>query len=112
MEKIPQSTRYNMLHFSKTDHMEWNFGDLLEAHEKELDVLEGHVPIMRNPQQRGSDTGKPPQQLQQQNWPKQQQGTFHSHRLVFWQRSREEVPILCGGTSARELSENKGPFGM
>ena len=34
MEKIPQSTRYNIIQFSGKDHMEWNVGDLLEALEK------------------------------------------------------------------------------
>ena len=57
--------------FSGKDHMECNVGDLLEALEKELEVLEGHVPIMKNPQQRRNE-GKPLEQQQQQNQPKQQ----------------------------------------
>ena len=47
MDKIPQSTRYNMIRFGE-DHMDWNLDDLIEALDKELDVLEGHVPILKD----------------------------------------------------------------
>ena len=47
MYKIPQSIRHNMIRFGK-DHMNWNVDDLVEALDKELDVLEGHIPIMKS----------------------------------------------------------------
>ena len=100
MEKIPQSTRYNMIRFSGKDHMEWNVGDLLEALEKELEVLEGHVPIMKYPQQRGNE-GKPPEQRQQQNRPKQQ-GPSTATALF----SGKEGGKKCPFCSEEHLPEN------
>ena len=48
MSKIPESIRNNMIRFGD-NHMEWNLGEMLVAFEKELDVLEGHFPIMNQP---------------------------------------------------------------
>ena len=45
MEKVPQSLRNNMIQFG-TYHVEWNVNDMLEALEKDLDILEGHIPIL------------------------------------------------------------------
>ena len=50
MGKIPETLRNNMIRFG-TDHMDWNLDDMLMALGKELDVLEGHFPIMQNHQQ-------------------------------------------------------------
>eukprot|EP00795_Rhopilema_esculentum_P017294 gene17294-8872_t len=48
LESIPESIRNNMIRFGD-NHMEWNLGEMLVAFEKELDVLEGHFPIMNQP---------------------------------------------------------------
>ena len=45
MSKIPKSIRYNMIRFNE-EHMDWLLDDFLSALEKELRVLEGHVPIL------------------------------------------------------------------
>ncbi len=50
MEKIPQTLRHNMIRFGE-NHMYWNVDDLLQALEKELDVVERHKPILKNQQQ-------------------------------------------------------------
>ena len=50
MGKIPETLRNNMIRFA-TNHMDWNLDDMLLALGKELDVLEGHFPIMQNYQQ-------------------------------------------------------------
>ena len=47
LDKILQSIWHNMIHFGK-DHMNWNVDDLVEALDKELDVLEGYIPIMKS----------------------------------------------------------------
>ena len=46
MAKIPESLRNNMIRFN-ANHMEWLLDDFLVALEKELEVLEGHVPILQ-----------------------------------------------------------------
>ena len=69
MEKIPQSLRNNMIRFG-VNHMDWNLDDLLVALEKELDVLEGHVPILNGI----GGAGKPRQQ-QHNSRPKSGSGT-------------------------------------
>ena len=46
MAKILEGLRNNMIRFGK-NHMEWNLAEMLDALEKELDVLEGHFPIMQ-----------------------------------------------------------------
>eukprot|EP00795_Rhopilema_esculentum_P014904 gene14904-biopygen4596 len=50
MGKLPESVRINMIRFGK-NHMDWNLDDMLEAFQKELEVLEGHFPIMQRAQQ-------------------------------------------------------------
>ena len=45
MSKIPVSVRINMIRFG-VSHMEWSLDDLLAALKKELDVLEGHSPLL------------------------------------------------------------------
>ena len=67
---------------------------------KELEVVEGHVPIMKNPQQRGNE-GKPPEQRQQQNRPKQQ-GPSTSTALF----SGKEGGKKCPFCSEEHLPEN------
>ena len=46
MSKIPSSVRNNMIRFG-ANHMEWNLDDLIAALKKELDVLEGHFPMLQ-----------------------------------------------------------------
>lgn len=103
MEKIPQSLRYNMIRFAGTDHMEWNVGDLLEALGKELEVLEGHVPIMKNPQQRGLSEGKPPEQQRQQQYRPKQHGGPSTATALF---SGKEGGRKCPFCSEEHLPEN------
>ena len=47
MAKIPENLRNNMIRFG-VNHMEWNLAEILVSLEKELDVLEGHFPIMQH----------------------------------------------------------------
>ena len=46
MSKIPEALRNNMTRFNE-NHMEWLLDEFLAALEKELAVLEGHVPILQ-----------------------------------------------------------------
>ena len=50
MGKLPESMTINMIRFSK-NHMDWNLDDMLEAFQKEIEVLEGHFAIMQRAQQ-------------------------------------------------------------
>ena len=99
-----------MTRFSKTDHIEWNFGGLLEALEKELDVLEGHVPIMRNPEQRGSDTGKPPERRKQQTRPKQQQGPPTATALFSGKEVGKKFPFCAEDHLPENCQKIKDPL--
>ena len=45
MDKIPQSIRQNMIRFDE-NHVDGNVNDLVEALDRELDVLEGHIPLL------------------------------------------------------------------
>ena len=49
LSKIPETLRNNMIRFGG-NHLDWNLDDMLVALEKELDVLEGHFPIMQSQQ--------------------------------------------------------------
>ena len=55
MDKIPQSIRHNMIRFGE-DHMKWNVDDLVKSLDKELDVLEGHIPILKSQDAQGRQT--------------------------------------------------------
>ena len=48
--KIPETLHNDMIRFG-TDHFDWKLDDMLLALGKELDVLEGHFPIIQNYQQ-------------------------------------------------------------
>jgi len=47
MGKVPENLRNNMIRFG-VNHMEWNLDDMLVALSKEVEVLEGHVPIIQS----------------------------------------------------------------
>ena len=102
MEKVPQSLRNNMIRFG-TNHMEWNVDDMLEALEKELDVLEGHIPIL-------SGGGKRQVVVQQQrpksNGPPTASALFSSGKE---ERARKCPFCLSDDHSADECNTVKDP---
>ena len=46
MGKIPEAIRNNMIRFG-TNHLDWNLETMLTALGKEVEVLEGHVPVLQ-----------------------------------------------------------------
>ena len=48
MEKIPESVRFNMIRGSEKGLSSWSLEELLAAFEKELEIPESYVPLMRN----------------------------------------------------------------
>ena len=60
MSKIPVSVRNNMIRFG-ANHLEWNLDDMLAALKKELDVLEGHFPMLQLEKQSGWRKSDPEQ---------------------------------------------------
>ena len=75
MSKIPEALRNNMIRFNE-NHMEWLLDEFLAALEKELAVLEGHVPILQMVKQ--------PNKFEQntQNRPRQTQTTGTASALL------------------------------
>ena len=102
MEKLPQSLRNNMIQFG-TNHMEWRVDDTLEALEKELDVLEGHLPIF-------SGGGKRQMVVQQQrpksNGPATASALFSSGKE---ERTLKYPFCLCDHHSTDECTAVKDP---
>ena len=47
MEKIPEVVRFNMIRATGKNHLKWALDDLLSALEKELEVRESHVPLLK-----------------------------------------------------------------
>ena len=47
MEKILEFVRFSMIRASEKNHLKWALDDLLSALEKELDVRESHVPLLK-----------------------------------------------------------------
>ena len=48
MEKIPEVARFNMIRATEKNQLKWALDDLLSALEKELEVRESHVPLLKN----------------------------------------------------------------
>ena len=80
MEKIPEVIRHNMIRFG-TNHLDWTVDEFIISLEKELEVRESHVPILKQQQQ--------PQQLQQQG--------LSSRRMEF--RGKPSASALLVGKS-------------
>ena len=62
MEKIPEVVRFSMIRASEKNHLKWALDDLLSALEKELEVRESHVPLLKYAGQGGAvaeKTAKP-----------------------------------------------------
>ena len=47
MEKIPEVVRFNMIRATEKNQLKWALDDLLSALEKELEVRESHVPLLK-----------------------------------------------------------------
>eukprot|EP00795_Rhopilema_esculentum_P017366 gene17366-biopygen6317 len=80
MEKIPEVIRHNMIRFG-TNHLDWTVDEFIISLEKELEVRESHVPILKQQQQ--------PQPLQQQS--------LSSRRMEF--RGKPSASALFVGKS-------------
>ena len=48
MEKAPESIKFNMIRGSEKSLSSWSLGDLLAALEKELNIRENYIPLMKN----------------------------------------------------------------
>eukprot|EP00794_Sanderia_malayensis_P009391 gene9391-biopygen7530 len=47
MEKVPENIRISMIRFKEKDQMDWTLGDMLGALEKEVNVRENHMPLLK-----------------------------------------------------------------
>ena len=98
MGKIPETLRNNMIRFA-TNHMDWNLDDMLLALGKELDVLEGHFPLMQNYQQQSGTAND-----QRGNRHKKQDRPATASALVTHRDSGK--CMFCQGIHASERCES------
>eukprot|EP00794_Sanderia_malayensis_P019296 gene19296-biopygen16176 len=47
MEKVPENIRISMIRFNEKDQMDWTLGEMLGALEKEVNVRENHMPLLK-----------------------------------------------------------------
>eukprot|EP00794_Sanderia_malayensis_P016165 gene16165-biopygen13734 len=102
--KVPESLRNNMIRFG-SNHMEWNLDDMLGALAKELEVLEGHFPIMQ--QAGGGGERRQDRPRPQQSRPSTASALFAGHdgqkKCAFCQE--EHSPENC--TKIKDVEERK-----
>eukprot|EP00794_Sanderia_malayensis_P010579 gene10579-biopygen7718 len=47
LEKVPENIRISMIRFNEKDQMDWTLGEMLGALEKEVNVRENHMPLLK-----------------------------------------------------------------
>lgn len=91
MGKVLENIWNDMIRLA-TNHLEWKLGDMLKAFEKELDVLEGYVPVFSQARSGG--------RRQEQYRPRKRLATASALTST---NGRREVCLLFWGSHFRKL---------
>eukprot|EP00794_Sanderia_malayensis_P021402 gene21402-biopygen17184 len=108
MEKVPENIRISMIRFNEKDQMDWTLGEMLGALEKEVNVRENHMPLLKG---RGMN--------QQPNWKaknaNQLPSTAHAlltgseKRKCVYCLSKDHQPEVCQKTLDERKAAAVGP---